>query len=78
MKLFLKKRWIEMKYNKKLFFVIFRDSILFSGIIIVITVLWQLLELFAYGEIRPSGIDTMIAILLGISVYTNFKTLFKL
>ena len=57
---------------------ILRDSILFAGITIAITVLWQLLELLAYGEIRPSGVDTIIAMLLGISLYINLKTLFKL
>ena len=57
---------------------ILRDSILFAGITIAITVLWQLLELFVYGEIRPSEVDTIIAILLGISLYINLKTLFKL
>lgn len=57
---------------------ILRDSILFAGITIAITVLWQLLELFVYGEIRPSEVDTIIALLLGISLYINLKTLFKL
>ena len=52
---------------------ILRDSILFAGITIAITVLWQLLELLAYGEIRPSEVDTIIALLLGMSVYTNLK-----
>ena len=67
-----------MKFDKKLFLILFGDSILFSGIIIAITVLWQLLELLAYGEIRPSEVDTIIAMLLGISLYLNLKTLFKL
>lgn len=67
-----------MKFDKKLFLILFGDSMLFSGIIIAITVLWQLLELLAYGEIRPSEVDTIIAILLGISLYLNLKTLFKL
>ena len=67
-----------MKFDKKLFLTLFGDSMLFSGIIIAITVLWQLLELLAYGEIRPSEVDTIIAILLGISLYINLKTLFKL
>ena len=67
-----------MKFDKKLFLILFGDSILFAGVIIAITVLWQLLELLAYGEIRPSGVDTIIAILLGISLYINLKTLFKL
>ena len=62
-----------MKFDKKLFLILFGDSMLFSGIIIAITVLWQLLELFAYGEIRPSEVDTIIALLLGISLYTNLK-----
>lgn len=52
---------------------ILRDSILFAGITIAITVLWQLLELFVYGEIRPSEVDTIIALLLGISLYANLK-----
>ena len=52
---------------------ILRDSILFAGITIAITVLWQLLELFVYGEIRPSEVDTIIALLLGISLYINLK-----
>jgi hypothetical protein len=67
-----------MKFDKKLFLILFGDSMLFAGIIIAITVLWQLLELLAYGEIRPSEVDTIIAMLLGISLYINLKTLFKL
>ena len=67
-----------MKFDKELFLILFRDSMLFSGITIAITVLWQLLELLAYGEIRPSEVDTIIAMLLGISLYINLKTLFKL
>ena len=67
-----------MKFDKKLFLILFGDSMLFSGIIIAITVLWQLLELLAYGEIRPSEVDTIIAMLLGISLYLNLKTLFKM
>ena len=67
-----------MKFDKKLFLILFGDSMLFTGIIIAITVLWQLLELLAYGEIRPSEVDTIIAMLLGVSLYINLKTLFKL
>ena len=67
-----------MKFDKELFLILFGDSILFAGIVIVITVLWQLLELLAYGEVRPSEVDTIIAMLLGISLYINLKTLFKL
>ena len=67
-----------MKFDKELFLILFGDSILFAGIIIAITVLWQLLELLAYGEIRPSEVDTIIAMLFGVSLYINLKTLFKL
>lgn len=67
-----------MKFDKELFLILFGDGILFAGITIAITALWQLLELLAYGEIRPSEVDTIIAMLLGISVYINLKTLFKL
>ena len=62
-----------MKFDKELFFIIFGDSILFAVITIAITALWQLLELLAYGEIRPSEVDTIIAMLLGVSVYINLK-----
>ena len=67
-----------VEINKIIDKEILRDSILFAGITIAITVLWQLLELFVYGEIRPSEVDTIIALLLGVSVYINLKTLFKL
>lgn len=67
-----------MKFDKELFFIIFGDSILFAGITIAITALWQLLELLVYGEIRPSEVDVVIAMLFGISIYINLKTLFKL
>lgn len=69
---------MKFKFDKELFLILFGDSILFAGIIIAITVLWQLLELASYGEIRPSEVDTVIAMLFGISVYINLKTLFKL
>ena len=69
---------MKLKFDKELFLILFRDSILFAGSIIAITVLWQLLELLAYGEIRPSEVDTIIAMLLGISLCINLKTLFKL
>lgn len=69
---------MKFKFDKELLLILFGDGILFAGITIAITVLWQLLELLAYGEIRPSEVDTIIALLLGISVYINLKTLFKL
>ena len=69
---------MKFKFDKELFLILFGDSILFTGIIIAITVLWQLLELVAYGEVRPSEVDTVIATIFGISVYINLKTLFKL
>ena len=59
---------MKFKFDKELFLILFGDSILFVGIIIAITVLWQLLELAAYGEIRPSEVDTVIAMLFGIAV----------
>lgn len=67
-----------MKFDKELFLILFGDSILFAGIIIAITVLWQLLELVVYGEVRPNEVDIIIAMLFGISIYINLKTLFKL
>lgn len=68
---------MKFKFDKELFLILL-DSMLFAAITITITALWQLLELLAYGEIRPSEVDTIIAMLLGISVYINLKTLFKL
>ena len=69
---------MKFKFDNELLLILFGYSMLFSGIIIAITVLWQLLELLAYGEIRPSEVDTIIAMLLGISLYLNLRTLFKL
>lgn len=69
---------MKFKFDKDIFLTIFGDTFLFTGIAIVITVLWQLLELAAYGEIRPSEVDTVIAMLFVISVYINLKTVFKL
>lgn len=68
---------MKFKFDKELFLILL-DSMLFAAITITITALWQLLELLVYGEIRPSEVDTIIAMLLGISVYINLKTLFKL
>ena len=69
---------MKFKFDKELFLILFGDSILFTGITIAITVLWQLLELVVYGEVRPNEVDTIIAMIFGISVYINLKTLFKL
>ena len=58
---------------KKKFFILFGDTFIFTGIAILVTVLWQLLELVFYGEIKPNEVDTIIALFLTISIYTNCK-----
>lgn len=49
----------------------FKDILLFQGIIIVVTVIWQLLELIFYKEVMPDHIDSVVAIILSTSIYTN-------
>lgn len=49
----------------------FKDILLFQCIIIVVTVIWQLLELIFYKEVKPDHIDSVVAIILSISIYTN-------
>ena len=59
--------------NKKKFFILFGDTFIFTGIAILVTVLWQLLELYIYGEIKLNEVDTIIALFLTISIYINCK-----
>lgn len=43
----------------------------------VVTFGWKGLEILILGTIRPSSIDTIIAIILTLSLYVNFKTYTK-
>lgn len=43
------------------------------GIIYLVSLLWQTLELVIYGEVTPRRVDNIIGIILAISLYNNFK-----
>lgn len=38
-----------------------------------ITFLWQQAEIITVGEVMPSGIDTIVALILTFSLYRNLK-----
>ena len=44
-----------------------------SGILLIITLAWQTLEIMYYGENKPNQIDGIIAIVLTYSLYCNLK-----
>lgn len=52
---------------------ILRKSILFASILMTVTSLWQLMELMFYNSIQPSGVDTIIALILSASLYNNVE-----
>lgn len=49
----------------------FKDLLLFYAIALSVTIFWQLLELLLYKEIKPDHIDSVIAIILSVSIYIN-------
>jgi len=52
----------------------FLASIMFFLLIyVIITMVWQLLEIFIYGKIETRNVDTIIAIFLAFSIYMNVK-----
>ncbi len=54
---------------------VIEDVLEIIAIYIAIGLLWQLAELFIYGEITPRLIDDVVAIILAIlavSIYNNF------
>lgn len=44
------------------------------GIMTVVILLWQLLEMFITGDIQPSKVDSIVGVILTLSLYENFKT----
>ena len=52
---------------------ILKKSILFASILMTVTSLWQLMELMFYNSIQPSGVDTIIALILSASLYNNVE-----
>ena len=45
-----------------------------SGIAAIITCIWQLIEIMFMGEVKPSNVDTLIGLILSISMYCNWIT----
>lgn len=52
---------------------ILRKSALFACILLTVTSLWQLMELMFYNSIQPRGVDTIIALILSISLYQHIE-----
>lgn len=46
-------------------------------IAVLVTMVWRLLELIAYGKVLPDKVDSIIAIILSYSLYANFKFYIK-
>ena len=55
-----------------------KEILIVCGIATLVTLLWQLLELGMLKEIRPDGVDSIIAFILTASLYTNYKFFEKL
>lgn len=51
-----------------------KDTLLLLAISFVVTFVWQILELVIYGKIEPRDVDTIIGLVLGISIYMNIKS----
>lgn len=49
------------------------ESFLVIGIAVIVTLVWQGLELAMSGEIKPNKVDTVIAFILTLSLYFNLK-----
>lgn len=45
-----------------------------AGICAIITIVWQLIEYIIYGEIIPNKADTVIALVLALSLNRNLNT----
>jgi len=53
------------------------DALTFLGILLLVTVVWQVIEIIAFGAIKPNGIDTIIGIILSLSLYGNLRHWFN-
>ncbi|MDY5098776.1 MULTISPECIES: hypothetical protein [Clostridia] len=51
-----------------------KDTLLLVVIAFVVTFSWQILELSIHGKIERRGLDTIIALVLGMSIYLNVKS----
>lgn len=54
---------------------VLRKSALFACILMTVTSVWQLMELMFYNVIQPSGVDTIIALILTTSLCYNIERL---
>lgn len=50
------------------------DFLVLIGIIILVTLFWQLLELIMIGHINPNNVDSVIGFILTYSLYLNYKS----
>lgn len=50
------------------------DILIYTGIMSIITALWQLAELKIYGHTMPSNIDSIVALILTTSLFFNIKS----
>ncbi|MGJ0846506.1 hypothetical protein ACR77J_07450 [Tissierella praeacuta] len=47
------------------------------GIASIVTITWQLLEIVILGKIAPNKVDSIIAVILTLSLYANLNTINK-
>ncbi len=51
-----------------------KDTLLLLAISLAVTFVWQILELIINGKIEPRGVDTIIGLVLAISICMNIKS----
>lgn len=54
---------------------IFKEILTAVGIWYLVGLAWQILEILMYGEIQPRGVDTIVTVVLSLSLYINLETL---
>lgn len=51
----------------------FKDWVYISVILILVTLGWQGLEMLMIGHINPNNVDSVITLILSLSLYGNLK-----
>lgn len=64
-----------MKFSIDKFLITLNEILVFCEIATLVTLSWQLLELVILKEIVPNNVDTIIAFILTLSLYGNYKFL---
>lgn len=64
-----------MKFSINKLLITLNEILVMCGIATLVTLLWQALELVILKEIVPNDVDTIIAIILSVSLYGNYKFL---